>query len=70
MGDDQHGEGAHEAMKIPMPPWVKGLDNVLSGYPEGVITAILLAIGVFAIAVALFTDATMKILLTAYLLTP
>ncbi len=57
-------------MKIPMPPWVKGLDNVLSGYPEGVITAILLAIGVLCITVAIFTDASMKILLTAYLLTP
>jgi hypothetical protein len=57
-------------MKVQLPPFIKEFDKVLTGYPDAIISAILIGLGVFAILVGLYGKPSYKVALTAWYIAP
>lgn len=57
-------------MKLQLPPFIKTIDAALMGYPDAILSAILIGIGVFAILVGLYGNPSFKTVLAAWLIAP
>jgi hypothetical protein len=53
-----------------LPPFIKQIDDKISGWPDNVLTIVLIGLGVFAIVVALKGRPTYKAALAAWFIAP
>lgn len=53
-----------------LPPIIQQLDKKLEGYPDQTLTVILIALGLFAFAVAIKGTPTLKAALAAWFIAP